>query len=694
MKKSIWIVVILSGIILNLNAQEPVYLTFSSSFSDQWVQPESIRISNLTHEGDTILFWPDTVFMMVPVNTSELQLLSRFRIFQNTPNPVTGIAGTDFKVYLPLNGILQLNVTDVIGRKLALFNRKLPAGYNNFHLNCCYGNIYIISATFQGKTQSIKVISTSVDVSSNCSLEYISTKAAPIQKTIAANSNFIYYPGDSISMTGKFGQFSYTIIDTPIESTQYTFKFSEILSGDTQKTWKLLRNSSTGRFPLQVGPDDGSNEIWWALGLNQPIHERYCMMNDEWIFTSSGEMLFDAMGDYWAEGGIFHPDFENTCQPTTQMYGPLGEDLSVWGNGNHFYSITTENITVDGYGAYIGFFKTGTYGEVTLPQEQIVYNLYKLSEGTTDTLIVQCNFMAVPELPAYWRYVLVHYDDPSQEPSIYSAIADFMVFKEGYTVSFTNLSLFADQYLWDFGDGNTSTEFEPVHTYQNSGIYTITLTASNQSSSDQKSKTVYIFETVVTNELLIGAPWKVKIGEQTVFVGSELGSPDWWGVPMELMLPGGEWECLVNDEFIFSSDGNYEYRTNGDARNDGYMGGVPGCISDEELLASGNGAAFRSAFHTYNFYQNNDNPYIILTNGAFNTAAFVGFYKGYYGGENTDPGQPPNGGLITNRYELLGYVNDNVNEYLLISVDINGSAPQEPSWSYILERPVETGAEH
>ncbi len=32
--------------------------------------------------------------------------------------------------------------------------------------------------------------------------------------------------------------------------------------------------------------------------------------------------------------------------------------------------------------------------------------------------------------------------------------------------------------LWDFGDGNTSTETNPVHLYQNSGIYTVTLTAA------------------------------------------------------------------------------------------------------------------------------------------------------------------------------------------------------------------------
>ncbi|MFP4093049.1 MAG: PKD domain-containing protein [Cyclobacteriaceae bacterium] len=49
-------------------------------------------------------------------------------------------------------------------------------------------------------------------------------------------------------------------------------------------------------------------------------------------------------------------------------------------------------------------------------------------------------------------------------------------------VTFFNQSLYADtaSFFWDFGDGNTSTELNPVHTYTESGIYTISLQASNE----------------------------------------------------------------------------------------------------------------------------------------------------------------------------------------------------------------------
>lgn len=47
-------------------------------------------------------------------------------------------------------------------------------------------------------------------------------------------------------------------------------------------------------------------------------------------------------------------------------------------------------------------------------------------------------------------------------------------------------------YLWDFGDGHTSTESVHGHTYSQSGIYSVTLIASNSQGSDTLTKTDYI----------------------------------------------------------------------------------------------------------------------------------------------------------------------------------------------------------
>jgi gliding motility-associated-like protein len=60
-------------------------------------------------------------------------------------------------------------------------------------------------------------------------------------------------------------------------------------------------------------------------------------------------------------------------------------------------------------------------------------------------------------------------------------------------VSFTDTSSPAAQYLWDFGDGNTSMQQNPVHTYVNPGNYTVTLTVSSGSNcSGSRTDTNYI----------------------------------------------------------------------------------------------------------------------------------------------------------------------------------------------------------
>ncbi len=61
-------------------------------------------------------------------------------------------------------------------------------------------------------------------------------------------------------------------------------------------------------------------------------------------------------------------------------------------------------------------------------------------------------------------------------PLIVSPITQVLVSPCGpYTINFDNGTLNIATYLWDFGDGTTSTLQSPVHTYTNPGTYTITL---------------------------------------------------------------------------------------------------------------------------------------------------------------------------------------------------------------------------
>jgi len=61
------------------------------------------------------------------------------------------------------------------------------------------------------------------------------------------------------------------------------------------------------------------------------------------------------------------------------------------------------------------------------------------------------------------------------------------------TVQFTdNSTNDPTNWLWDFGDGSTSTQQNPAHTYTDPGTYTVTLTVSNAAGSDTAIKVGYI----------------------------------------------------------------------------------------------------------------------------------------------------------------------------------------------------------
>jgi len=61
------------------------------------------------------------------------------------------------------------------------------------------------------------------------------------------------------------------------------------------------------------------------------------------------------------------------------------------------------------------------------------------------------------------------------------------------TVAFTDLSTNdPDYHFWTFGDGATSTASSPSHQYAQVGVYTVTLTAANESGAGSRTRVAYI----------------------------------------------------------------------------------------------------------------------------------------------------------------------------------------------------------
>ncbi|WP_292423612.1 PKD domain-containing protein [Methanoregula sp.] len=96
-------------------------------------------------------------------------------------------------------------------------------------------------------------------------------------------------------------------------------------------------------------------------------------------------------------------------------------------------------------------------------------------------------------------------------------------------IAFTDKSTgIATTWNWNFGDGTGSTEQNPSHTYWTAGVYTVTLTVSNDYGSSYSTKNQYI--TIVGNLVskFSANPATGKAPLTVTFTDLSLGTPTTW----------------------------------------------------------------------------------------------------------------------------------------------------------------------
>jgi len=150
---------------------------------------------------------------------------------------------------------------------------------------------------------------------------------------------------------------------------------------------------------------------------------------------------------------------------------------------------------------------------------------------------------------------------------------------DGKQVAFTALTHSAASWAWDFGDGNTSTEQNPVYVYEEGGYYIATLTAKDK-DGNSATKEVKLAIDLPPYALLTGdhtadgydgKTWKLTTDHGTggdYFANADVGLTTAEGTPMP--LPNGVFSQLsmpdaYQDEFTFYYDGSYKH----DVKEDG-----------------------------------------------------------------------------------------------------------------------------
>ena len=95
----------------------------------------------------------------------------------------------------------------------------------------------------------------------------------------------------------------------------------------------------------------------------------------------------------------------------------------------------------------------------------------------------------------------------------------------GDEVTFTNASVDADTYKWDFGDGKSSTEFSPKHTYEAAGTYTVCLHANTKKNASVATLTITVKK---HNEFVVNGVHYPINGLQVIYENSTNGGKNYY----------------------------------------------------------------------------------------------------------------------------------------------------------------------
>ncbi len=214
----------------------------------------------------------------------------------------------------------------------------------------------------------------------------------------------------------------------------------------------------------------------------------------------------------------------------------------------------------------------------------------------------------------------------------------------GKQVAFTALTHSAVSWSWDFGDGNTSSEQNPVYVYEEGGYYVATLTAKDK-DGNSVSKEVRLAVDLPPYALLTGdhtaddyngKTWKLSQAHSAKdkLVNSDAG----FSLFDEDIssLPAGAFSVFLglpeayNDEFTFYYDGRYKH----DTKDNSSFGGIVYATLAQQLgLATitktgGKGVFGQDVFALSTYTPANDATFVLTESENFTIPTIPDFATG------------------------------------------------------------------
>jgi gliding motility-associated-like protein len=274
--------------------------------------------------------------------------------------------------------------------------------------------------------------------------------------------------------------------------------------------------SETLSYTITVTPSSSLFIYKYAVVLEDPGHDAVDQPRFQVrVLNAAGQLIDPTCGQYVVVAAVGLAGFQ-TCQP------PSGGDVVRYRDwttvGLNLSSFVGQTLTIEfetgdcGQGAHFGYAYVDAYcsplsigatycsgsfaAELTAP---IGFTYLWNTGATTRTILVNsptaglnysCTLTSVTGCTVVISTVL-QLEDPTADFTMTNTCFNNAIFED--TTVLTNSSLL-DSYLWDFGDGTTSTVQNPSHAFPGTGTYTVKFTTFNAfGCTTTATKTITVF---------------------------------------------------------------------------------------------------------------------------------------------------------------------------------------------------------
>ena len=249
-------------------------------------------------------------------------------------------------------------------------------------------------------------------------------------------------------------------------NTQFATNISISYDGDTLNS---NYNNSSVTFPVKIDPNNGNKMNWSYPDGGGGIHIFSQIITDSFLYLN-----YDFRDLHWQgidinteidilsltekrKNGIFKYNLNSGAidTVTTYSFSHVGE---VGKNSTNTMVKMGDNFVVGG-----SFFQRSFFGDTVLQKQNSSYtDLFIAKFGTS-----QCVFCD-------------------------SAVAQFSLNLDSFSISFSNNSLFTDNYSWQIDDSIVLQANLNTYLFTDTGLHKICIIANNSCSSDTLCQTIYI----------------------------------------------------------------------------------------------------------------------------------------------------------------------------------------------------------